>query len=163
MRYLCNVRKPLALLAILVLAFISTVVGCRSKPRIQLGLIEQNPPSFNLLGDGSLAYFMVLEVPPENGCEMKSVSFEQDALWKIKADKVARYVDVLSKINYGEVPDGYVQESPKNGKPAPLIEGKLYFALAFGMPEGDGKLFIIRNGKPIEVQAGNCPSDVPNK
>ena len=61
-------------------------------------------------------------------------------LWKVVADPSAvdkTPIENLDKIEYGEVPKGFIQEVPKVGEPQLLVEGQTY--------EATGPLSLMRN------------------
>jgi hypothetical protein len=75
-------------------------------------------------------------------------------MWQLDPSRDFR-VSELS-ITYGIVPSGFKQVYPANGKPPePLIEGKIYTALAPSASANfQGVYFKIDNGRAVVVPPG---------
>ena len=74
------------------------------------------------------------------------------SLWQLDPDR-SRNVNVSTlSITYGIAPEGWKQAYPANGKPEPLIEGKLYEVSA---PSHNANFkagyFTIRNNKAVTL------------
>jgi hypothetical protein len=106
---------------------------------------------------------MIAEISPENGCG-SIIADSNKFLWSVDSNGSLRHTERERRVSYGQIPAGYIQKIPANSTPPTLVEGKLYGVYVV-CPTlfGQSKLFIIRNGKTIEVQQGQCPPDVPNK
>jgi hypothetical protein len=157
-------RTLKSMVSIIAIPLFLVIASCEYRPVIRLKIDNKYPPTFFLEGDGTIAIFLVMEVPIEIGCEHPSCTPNKDIpIWLIEANPIAKNVSELQYINYGEVPKGYKQKFPINETAQPLMSGKLYYVLAFGMPQGDGLLFIRRGDEIVEVSPHNCPDDVQNK
>ena len=151
---------------------ITTVNGCTyhyeedTKPIVSGG----NPPIIEFNGTGALAYFSVsgpftLEqlkgeykitregnvLTAEQKKELKEIYGDKNyKLWELNPSGYFK-VATLS-ITYGIAPKGFKQVYPANGKPEPLIEGKVY---SVGAPSYSANFktgyFTIKNSKAVMV------------
>lgn len=81
-------------------------------------------------------------------------------MWQLDPGSLSR--GFVVSITYGIVPNGFRQVYPANGKsPEPLIEGKIYAAVAPSDDTADvkSKYFMIDNGIAIVVP----PSKITGK
>lgn len=129
------------LLASLLLGVMS---GCERDMTIQID--GQNPPTFELDGNGELVFLLVTEVQPDNPRPSGN-----PRLWEIRPTEVKKIWE-LPSITYGVIPEGFRQVIPESGSPPPLVEGKTY---SLGGPadnaNGGSIWFTIRNGKSVRV------------
>jgi len=67
-------------------------------------------------------------------------------------------VGILDSITYGEIPPGYLQKYPEEGKAPPLVEGQLY-AVLFETTGANGAhvYFIYRKGRLVETNFKGVP------
>lgn len=146
-----HVTRLMILIACLVAGLCG--MGCESSPTISIDV--SNPPTFVFSGEGHLDFFVLREIAPEN---QNVPNVEQDTdknkvLWRI-SPKTSSGGDIqnLPPITYGKVPVDFIQETPPEGGPIPLIEGKVYEAggPAIVMPQGYLR-FTIRQGKVVQI------------
>ncbi|GEM_PF-3937730 len=145
------------------LAFSLFIIACETTPTISIKVEGNSPTKFLIEHKYCYPSLQVVEIPPENGCKTHYFSDSNKILWSvnIKRDSLT---NELTLITYGNTPESYIQKIPNGKPPVPLQEGKLYAVdVICSSLHGDSKLFIIRNGQPVEIEFGKCPSDVPNK
>ena len=115
-------------------------------------------PVFDLSGSGEVELFTVYS--PDYMTKAKSPRDEDFALWKIKPSEgfYGTTISELGSITYGVVPPGYVQVKPKDGTPAPLMEGQkyLYSVDTINAP-GAGGYLEIKNSRAVQTTgSGPC-------
>jgi hypothetical protein len=121
--------------------------GCEEAATVSID--GNNPPTFNLSGNGTPYYIVVGE---ETGKQEKE--WPSNVVWKIepKKDCPPHGVWSLSPLKYGVAPKYYIQTYPKEGAASALQEGKTYY---FSVPtynaQGTGMLFIVKGNKTIFV------------
>lgn len=161
-------------ISVVFLFIISTVNGCTyyyeedTDPIVRGG----NPPIIEFNGTGALAQFFVsgpftLEqikgvykidgrrgsITTEQAKELDKIYGDKHySLWQLDPDR-SRNLNVSTlSITYGIVPEGWKQVYPANGKPEPLIEGKVYKVSA---PSHNANFkagyFTIRNNKAVTL------------
>jgi hypothetical protein len=98
---------------------------------------------------------------PEQEKDLEKIRDKKDhSMWQLDPGSLSRGFGV--SITYGIVPNGFRQVYPANGKsPEPLIEGKIYAAVAPSDDTADVKseYFMIDNGIAIVVP----PSKITGK
>jgi len=119
-------------------------------------------PVFVLSGGGSLAIFTIYG--PDYMTKAKCPGDEDFALWKIKPSGGYLYgtrISDLGSITYGVVPFGYAQVKPKDGTPAPLVEGQKYFYFVETTnAAGAGGYLEIKNSRAVPTTgSGPCFQD----
>src|SRR5262249_48627232 len=109
-----------------------------------------NPPKFVMTGSGSLGLLRVLG-PEKQRDVFGEAPFFYWVIEPLTKDS-DRSVEKMGPITYGQIPSGYKQVYPENGKAPPLIEGKLY-SIKIDTINAPGiiKNFTIRDGKVTEV------------
>ena len=110
----------------------------------------RNPPTFKLSGTGGINLFRIVEAPSPGQSFLDAT-----VLWEIKplTEKHGTSASDLPSITYGIVPSGFVQTTPSEGRPPPLIEGKSYDAWAPTYnANGGGLWFTIRDGRAVPAQ-----------
>lgn len=127
--------------------FLIVGVGIGSCERDTKLIIEGgNPPSFVMTGSGILTSIRV-----RGPQKQREVEGEDKYLsWVIEIDdgNKPRRVEQLSPLTYGTVPDGFKQIYPERGAAPPIVEGEKYYVrVVTSEANGDGKYFMIRNGK----------------
>jgi len=147
-----------------------TISGCEidTKPIVTSG----NPPLIKFKGTGALDQLFVsgpftLEqvkgeykitrgkgsMTAEQGRELDKIYGDKHyKLWQLDPDS-SRNLNVSTlSITYGIVPEGWRQVYPANGKPEPLIEGKVYKVAA---PSSNANFkhgyFTIKNNKAVTL------------
>jgi len=126
---------------------------------ITISMDGKNPPTFkfkrNLSEVSNLLMFRVEEIAPENAeVPYLQQHYEKNVtLWRIVAtNSEAAAIDALPPIVYGQIPQGFTQEIPKDGEPPVLREGKIYEAGGpYAMMPKAMLRFIIRDGKTVEI------------
>jgi hypothetical protein len=154
------------------LFLITTVNGCGyeedTKPIVSGG----NPPIIEFSGTGSLLHLFVSgpytleqlkgEYKITNGWNSLTAEQEKELnkifgdknyqLWELDPDPGRNFGVSNLSITYGIVPKGIKQVYPANGKPEPLIEGKVYSVSA---PSNGANFktgyFTIKNNKAVMV------------
>jgi hypothetical protein len=131
-----------------------------------------NPPIIEFNGTGALAQFFVsgpftleqikgaYKIAGRRGSITQEQSKELDkiygdnhySLWQLDPDR-SRNLNVSTlSITYGIVPEGWKQVYPANGKPEPLIDGKIYKVSA---PSHNANFkagyFMIKNNKAVTL------------
>jgi hypothetical protein len=112
---------------------------------------SENPPTIKLSGSGRIYFLRVLEEPVDQKDFWKNTG----GIWQIEPDGEMKEKSIFHypAIEYGVVPNGFIQVVPEDGSPpAPLEEGKTYnvFAPTSGA-NGGGVRLTIRNGKCVEL------------
>ena len=132
-------------LLLITLAAATALLSCSGPLRIEIS--ETNPPTFVLHGGGSgyLGGVLVKEYGPDRPGEN---------IWVVgpKGGSIGLSHFRTTEIRYGELPDGWTQEIPSDGKAAPaLTEGKTY-QVVFQMfdVETRAAIFSIRDGKVVQ-------------
>ncbi len=112
------------------------LVGC--EPHVEISF-DEKPPSFKFTGNGTLPFFVMLDLGDE-----KSTEVSDTVLWKIVPNSAKAGTVPLGPITYGVVPEGWTQTVPAQGSPPALVEGRVYHAGGpeMEMPEGVVKLKI---------------------
>jgi hypothetical protein len=127
--------------------------SCERHPSISVD--TQNPPTFVFRGGGNIEFLSVIEIAPENQNvpDVEQDNSKNKVLWWIwPTSSAAGEVRNLSGITYGKVPARFVQKTPANGPPPPLIEGKTYEA--GGPPISSRNIYLrftIREGKVVQI------------
>ena len=127
---------------------LSVAVGCISCfDPLRIEVTERNPPRF-ILHDGSSGYLggiLVKEYGPNGPGEN---------IWVVGLQGGSAPMSYFhaTEISYGEVPDGWVQEIPKQGLKAPiLIEGKTYQVVCQMFDtESRAAIFSLKDGKVVQ-------------
>ena len=130
---------------VITLAAATALFSCSGPLRIEVS--ETNPPTFVLHGGGSgyLGGVLVKEYGPDG---------PKENIWVVgpKDRSIALSHFRLTAIRYGDLPNGWTQEIPSDGKEAPaLTEGKTY-QVVFQMfdVETRAAIFSIRDGKVVQ-------------
>ena len=127
--------------------------SCERHPIISVD--DQNPPTFVFGGGGNIQFFTVIELAPKdlNVPDVERRTDEDKVLWSIWPLRSAdSEVENLSGITYGNVPSRFVQKTPTEGPPPPLVEGKTYEA--GGPPISSRNIYLrftIRDGKVVQI------------
>jgi hypothetical protein len=142
--------KCLLLIFALVLIFYS---ACERRTVVKIEGTES--PIFILSGNGTLGEVVITK--PAN--EQHGSPLEPDnALWQIKeVNMKGKSVDVIKRITYGVVPEGYVQIIPTNGTSPPKLEANKKYGYLFvtaDAPHGHG-YFEMKNGIWKNVEQAN--------
>ncbi len=131
-----------------------TLTAC-DEPNLRIAMDEQVPPTFNFSGNGSLAFFVVIEIAPDNlnASGPYLDPRKNRVLWDIRPKGGEEAQAPLPAITYGQVPPGFIQKIPDAGQPSPLSEGKVYQAGGppVEVPHGYVR-FMIQNGKSITLK-----------
>ena len=85
----------------------------------------------------------------------ESPPIEASIVWEISsgADRFGgKHLEELESITYGEIPTGYVQKYPEQGKAPPLVDGQ-HYGVFFDTVNGNGAhvYFTYRDGRIIET------------
>ena len=136
--------------------FAFSLIGCERPTRVSVK--GGTAPVFDLSGSGEVELFTVYT--PDYMTKAKSPRDEDFALWKIKPSEgfYGTAISELRSITYGVVPPGYVQVKPKDGTPAPLMEGQkyLYSVDTINAP-GAGGYLEIKNSRAVQTTgSGPC-------
>jgi hypothetical protein len=130
------------------LVLVSVCSACEWDTTVRLK--DSNPPQFRLSGSGKLAMLRMV------GQQVRSTPpSDASVVWEI-APREGQFggtgVGILGSITYGEIPPGYLQKYPEEGKPPPLVEGQLY-AVRFETTGANGAhvYFIYRKGRLVET------------
>ena len=84
---------------------------------------------------------------PQNETAAEVGQAKGETIWKISAPKRIWATD-WPVITYGNVPDGFSQALPMDGRPPELAEGHMYVARAHDTSGSQSNLFFaIRGGK----------------
>lgn len=140
-------RRLILRISLIAIHFLSLagLVACERPLTIAITK-DSNPPSFELSGSGSLVFFTVFEVFPD-----QTPSVDDPVMWKIEPTKDIT-ISSVPEITYGVVPPGFTQITPTSGPPPPLLEGKLY---QLGGPahyaDGGSIRITIKEGKTVKV------------
>jgi len=136
-------KKHLKLIVVLSVA--TGCISCFGPLRIEV--TEKNPPSF-ILHDGSSGYLgavLVKEFTPDGTGEN---------IWIVGPPGGSTPMSYLhaTEIRYGEVPNGWVQQIPKQSVKAPaLIEGKTYQVICRMFDtESRAAIFSLNDGKVVQ-------------
>lgn len=150
---------------LLILLILVCLLSCEVDTRIRVS--NENPPKLTFSGNGSLAQLYVTGpftldelkliagekvLTKEEAAKIKETIKGNRILWQIDPGEVRKKVSDLSAITYGEVPLGFRQVYPKEGKPLPLLDGKYYSVYAPSYSAGNHVTdFVIQNGKAVEI------------
>jgi hypothetical protein len=141
--YSCKSQNRVSSFIGLAVLLLATLCCAECERDTEISVSGGNPPTFELSGNGNLAFLAVSDDSP-NKVENRSGEF----LWKIIPQSGKSYVGKLPPITYGQLPPGFTQEIPANGTPPPLIENRYYQVSApTSNADGDWVYIIIRNGK----------------
>lgn len=126
--------------------------GCEVGTSVRL----ENGPRFLLDGSGRVVSFRVYGPLP--GHKMATVASSKSLIWDIEpsSGSPSGVMAAALDIEYGSVPQGYVQTVPSDGPAPPLKSGLLYAfsAQTTGASGGHGE-FYLQSDKPILI---NVPS-----
>ena len=125
---------------------IAVSIGSSCERDTKLTVEGGNPPKFVMSGSGILTSVRVRG--PQK--QREAVGEDKYLYWviEIKDGHDARRVEQLSPLTYGRVPDGFEQVYPERGEAPSLLEGERYYVrVVTSEANGDGKYFVIRNGK----------------
>jgi hypothetical protein len=139
MKKIISKRNTLAFL------FMSLIfIGCEEHPyKVSIG--DKVPPTFAIEPCGSVYFVRILKYP----AEPKTDIYPNEAgIWQIEhKDPLSRG---CAEIEYGVVPDGFVQKIPKDGAAPPALkEGEEYLFFAPTPANVGGIRFKIKNGKTV--------------
>lgn len=138
-----RVRNVCGLLVTLAAA--TALLACSGPLRIEIS--EANPPTFVLHGGGSgyLGGVLVKEYDPDRPGKNIWVVGPKDGSIGLSHFRA-------TKVRYGDLPDGWIQEIPSDGKGAPaLTEGKTYqVVIEMFDVETRAAIFSIRDGKVVQ-------------
>jgi hypothetical protein len=123
--------------------------GCREIPTsAKIG----SGPSFSFRGSGRLASFRIYG--PQPGHRIATPFDEKSLVWRVqplegyfKGAQVQRL-----EVEYGSVPKGYAQTTPKSGTASTLPTGQVYyfFAETTDAPPAGG-FFYLDGNTPVEI------------
>ena len=123
--------------------------GASCERDTKLTIAGENPPKFVMTGSG-----MLTSVRVRGPQKQREAQGEDKFLYwviEIKDGNHPRSVEKLSPVIYGKIPEGFEQVYPEHGAAPPLVEDERYYVrVVASEANGDGKYFIIRNGK-VEV------------
>ena len=141
------------------LTLIGVLIALSLSCSIRGGLFvsETNPPSFEIrraLGTHVPIFplLIVYELHPDNANLIPLLSDvnKNRILWRIVADPKQSASESIEKIEYGKVPEGFIQEVPSDGLPEPFQENRLYEARGALSLMGDAAVrFSVKDGKII--------------
>jgi hypothetical protein len=140
--------RPLRLGAWQLMLLLVLFLGC-GEPHVVISVDEKVPPSFNFKGNGTVPFFVVLEI----GDQDESGRTRYTTLWKITPNSTKAGTVPFGPITYGIVPTGWTQTVPR-GSPPTLVEGRFYHAGGpeIEMPEGVLK-FRIDGGRVVRTRS----------
>ena len=131
------------------------MTGCISDPHVS---IDGKPaPTFKLTGQANLHLFWIREVCSEKDlAQMRRDDAVKAPVWELVPEPgTSDRISDLPSFHYGDVPQGFRQTIPKTGPPPALKEGIVYSAggptYDAEVPTGAAVLFVIREGKSVEV------------
>lgn len=132
------------------------LLGCEAPTLVEIG----NGPSFSLSGSGHLSSFTVYA--PQAGHRIATPNDAKSETWSIQAAKGSSEGSLIAHMHleYGRVPQGYVQTMPRIGSADTLNTGFVYyfFAETTGAP-GKGGFFYLAKAGPILINVpGLCES-----
>jgi len=123
--------------------------GASCERDTKLTIAGGNPPKFFMTGSGILTSVRVRG--PQKQREAQGEDKFLYWVIEIKDGNNPRSVEKLSPLIYGKIPEGFEQIYPERGEAPPLVEGERYYVrVVTSEANGDGKYFIIREGK-VEV------------
>ncbi|HEY0765424.1 MAG TPA: hypothetical protein VGD61_23805 [Pyrinomonadaceae bacterium] len=118
--------------SIVILAvFTVSVNSCSKRSTIKL-VSNSAPPTFDITGGGELDWIWFqgpYQNPHEPGPEIKKGSDPKEIiLWKISPPG-HRFIPMkeVTKIIYGQLPEGWEQDIPRDGSPPALLDGYVYY------------------------------------
>ena len=128
-----SLRSPILSLALISL-FVASVVNCHYGSGSGLFVSGGNPPAFEIRRSRSahvriFPLFIVTELHPDNEHmpPLQDDPAKNRVVWKITSNS-ADLSEKIEKIEYGKVPAGFTQETPKDGSAEQLQENRLYEA-----------------------------------
>jgi hypothetical protein len=126
---------------ILILVFIS---GCKKSAEVKID--SKNPPTITIAGDGIADWIWVYGPYRNESAALPPL------IWKIDVVSPAPSVTEVLPFTYGQVPSGFRQTVPNDGRPAPpLVEGEVYmFQLVTRGNNSPIRYVIVRNGEVLE-------------
>jgi hypothetical protein len=149
-------KRPAYSAALFLVLSLST--ACGTPPTIHMN--ENVPPSFHFSGSRFahhkyVAFFVVIELAPENEelPAYANTSVKNKTIWWIwPNDSANGQLQNLPVITYGQVPSGWIQKTPQDGEPPPLLEGRVYEAGGpqISVPHAFMR-FTIRGGKAVRL------------
>ena len=133
--------------ALALLLLVSSGASCERDTKLTIA--GGNPPKFLMTGSGILTSVRVRG--PQKQRETQGEDKFMYWVIEIKDGNNPRSVEKLSPLTYGKVPEGFEQIYPEGGEAPPLVEAERYYVrVVTSEANGDGKYFIIRDGK-VEV------------
>ena len=154
---LFRLARPNLSLVLLTLIGGLTALSLSCTTRSGLFVSGTNPPAFEIRRATwthvpIFPLLIVYELHPDNA-KLSPIHSDVDKnriLWRIVADPKQSESETIEKIEYGRVPDGFIQELPSNGYPEPFQENRIYEARGALSLMGDAAVrFSVKDGKII--------------
>ncbi len=146
-------RKLCKLLPLLIVAMLQcSICACNIESDTKIIVTSNSTsPTFTLQGSGNLSRFVVY------GPLIGEYASEEDrpVLWKMfpNSNGTSKSVSDLPPIKFAEVPSGWTQYTPKDGKPSPLVDGLTYRVVANVNSANSGYIDItVRDGKVLPIK-----------
>ena len=148
------------ILLLLVSMALCAIIAVACQQRMSMKMSDGSPPTFSFQASTFthykyLTFFVVSEVATEN---VKIPAYEKTAVenqivwWIFPGDSEKGEFKNLPAITYGELPAGWTQKVPEQGKPPLLVEGKVYQAGGPQIEVPDAVIrFTIRGGKAVRL------------
>lgn len=133
-------------------------IGCSREQATSVNVFDG--PSFGFSGSGRLAQFTVYAPKPSDRIAFPHPDVST-VLWRIRSKRGYFEGDRVNSLHlqYGKVPDGYIQVVPEEREKAPpLSQGKIYsfFAETTDAPTADGYFYIDRSGAKMTTVPDLC-------
>ena len=144
-------RHVHGLVAALCAVAFAIVGACEEFPDVHLDLKNNTSPiSFSFDGRSPAVSFELSQLPKTRPLS-KAYGLTGDLLWKISRGDTIKAAN-WPVVTYGNVPNGFSQNSPANGSPPQLSEDKLYAATIVGRDDYRMTMYLeIRNGRALNV------------
>jgi len=142
-----QMKKIILKYGVFAFLFMSLIfIGCEEHP-YKVSIDGKVPPSFTIKTYDSVYFVRILKYP----VEPKTDIYPNEAgIWQI--EQKGSWRQVSTEIEYGMVPDGFIQKVPKDGSAPPALkEGEEYLFFAPTTANFDGIRFKIENGKTVIV------------